>query len=87
MFSHLRNSLHPDIQMAVHQMARFSVNPMRSQELAIMHIGQYVGLSTKSSIQKELKFTLMQILQEDGVLLMQTIPTTYYLGLVLLYAM
>jgi hypothetical protein len=41
MLSYLGNSIHPDIQMAVHQMARFSVNPMRLHELAIMHIGQY----------------------------------------------
>jgi hypothetical protein len=45
------------------------------------------GLSTKPINQKESKYTLMQILQEDRVLLMQTMPTTYYHGLVLLYAM
>ena len=28
--------------MAVHQTARFSVNPMRSHELAIMRIGKYL---------------------------------------------
>ena len=28
--------------MAVHQTARFSINPMRSHELAIMRIGRYL---------------------------------------------
>jgi hypothetical protein len=38
MLSYLGNSVCPDIQMAVHQMARFSLNPMRLHELAIMCI-------------------------------------------------
>jgi hypothetical protein len=42
MLSYLSNSVCPEIQMAVHQMARFSVNPMRSHELAIMRIGRYL---------------------------------------------
>jgi hypothetical protein len=37
MLSYLANSVRPEIQMAVHQTARFSVNPMRSHELAIIH--------------------------------------------------
>ena len=40
MLSYLCNSVRPEIQMAVHQRARFSVNPMRSHELAIMRIGR-----------------------------------------------
>jgi hypothetical protein len=40
MLSYLGNSVRPEIQMAVHQTARFSVNPMRSHELAIMRIGR-----------------------------------------------
>ncbi len=42
MLSYLANSVRPEIQMAVHQTARFSVHPMRSHELAIMRIGCYL---------------------------------------------
>jgi hypothetical protein len=42
MLSYLGNSVRPKIQMAVHQTARFLVNPMRSHELAIMWIGRYL---------------------------------------------
>jgi hypothetical protein len=42
MLSYPGKSVQPEIQMAVHQTARFSVNPMRSHELAIMHIGHYL---------------------------------------------
>ncbi len=42
MISYLANSVQPEIQMAVHQTARFSVSPMQSHELAIMQIGQYL---------------------------------------------
>ena len=41
MLSYLANSVRPEIQMAVHQTARFSMNPMRSHELAILRIGKY----------------------------------------------
>ena len=42
MRSYLGNCLRPEIQMAVHQTARFSVNPMRSHELAIMRTGRHL---------------------------------------------
>ena len=42
MFRYLANSVRPDIQMAVHQTARFSMNPMRSHKLAIVRIGRYL---------------------------------------------
>jgi hypothetical protein len=42
MLSYLSNSVWPEIQMAVHQTARFSVNPLQSHELAIMRIGRYL---------------------------------------------
>ena len=42
MLSYYCNSVRPEIQMAVHQTARFSVNPKRSHELAIMRIGRYL---------------------------------------------
>ena len=42
MLSYLANSVRPEIMMAVHQTARFSVNPMRSHELAVMRIGRYL---------------------------------------------
>jgi hypothetical protein len=50
MLSYLGNSIRPDIQMALHQMARFSVNPMRSHELAIMCTGQYLCNDCKCGI-------------------------------------
>jgi hypothetical protein len=42
MLSYLGNSIGPELQMAVHQSARFLVNPMRSHKLAIMPIGRYL---------------------------------------------
>ncbi len=46
MLTYLTGSVWPDIAMAVHQCARFSSNPMRSHEQAVMRIGQYL-LSTQ----------------------------------------
>jgi hypothetical protein len=43
MLTYLTGSIRPDIAMAVHQCARFSVNPMRSHEQAVMQIGQYLS--------------------------------------------
>jgi hypothetical protein len=42
MLNYLGNSIQPEIQMAVHQTACFSVNPMRLHKLAIMRIGCYL---------------------------------------------
>ena len=42
MLSYLANSVRPDIQMAVHQTACFSMKPMRSHELAVVIVGQYL---------------------------------------------
>jgi len=42
MLSYLANSVQPEVQMAMHQTARFSIKPMRSHELAIMQIGRYL---------------------------------------------
>jgi hypothetical protein len=39
MISYLAISIQPEIQVAIHQTAHFSVNPMQSHELAIMQIG------------------------------------------------
>ncbi len=44
--TYLTGSVWPDIAMAVHQCARFSINPMRSHEQAVMRIRWYL-LSTK----------------------------------------
>jgi hypothetical protein len=46
MLTYLTGSVRPDIAMAVHQCARFRINPMRSHEQAVMRIGCYL-LSTK----------------------------------------
>ena len=50
MLSYLGNCVRPEIQMAVHQTAYFSVNPMRSHELAIMRIGRYLCDNCKQGI-------------------------------------
>jgi hypothetical protein len=50
MLSYLANSVRPEIQMAVHQTARFSVNPKRSHELAIMRLGRYLCNSCERGI-------------------------------------
>ena len=46
MLTYLTGSVRPDIAMATHQCARFSINPMQSHEQAVMRIGRYL-LSTK----------------------------------------
>ncbi len=50
MLSYLGNKVHLDIQMTVHQTARFLVNPMRSNKLAITCIGQYLCNNCKHGI-------------------------------------
>ena len=45
MLTYLTGSVRQDIAMATHQCARFSINPMRSHELAVMTIGQYLLLT------------------------------------------
>ena len=47
MLTYLQGTTRPDISMAVHQCARFSINPMLSHERAVMRIGRYL-LSTKN---------------------------------------
>ena len=46
MLTYLTGSVRPDIAMATHQCARFSIRPMRSHEIAVMRIGRYL-LATK----------------------------------------
>ena len=46
MLTYLAGSVRPDIAMAVHQCAGFSINPMRSHKQAVLRIGRYL-LSTK----------------------------------------
>ncbi len=53
MLTYLTGSVQPDIAMAVHQCAQFSINPMRSHKQAVVHIGRYL-LSTKD---KGMKYT------------------------------
>jgi hypothetical protein len=47
MLTYLTGSIQPDIAIATHQCARFSISPMRSHELAVMRIGQQYLLLTK----------------------------------------
>ena len=42
MLRYLANIVRPEIQMTFHQTARYSMNPMRSHELAIMMILRYL---------------------------------------------
>ena len=42
MLTYLTGSVCPDIAMAVHQCACFSINPMHSHEQAVMRIGRYL---------------------------------------------
>ena len=42
MIIYIVNSVRPEIHISVHQTARYSMNPMRSHELAIMRIGLYL---------------------------------------------
>jgi hypothetical protein len=61
MLSYLGKSVRPQLEMAVHQSARFLVNPMRSHKLAIIQIGRYLcdncewGLIFKVDKTKELE--------------------------------
>jgi hypothetical protein len=48
--TYLTGSVHPDIAMAVHQCACFSVNPMYSHKQAVMQIGQYLLLKKKQKV-------------------------------------
>ena len=50
MLSYLGHSVRPELQMTVHQTARFLVNPMRSHELAIMRIDHYLCNNCKRGI-------------------------------------
>jgi hypothetical protein len=62
MLSYLSNSVCPEIQMAVHQTARFSVNPMQSHELAITRIGWYLVDNLDCGIQyKDDKSTGLEV--------------------------
>ena len=47
MLNYLQNSTRPDLSMAVHQSARFSINPKLSHECAVKRIGKYL-LSNKN---------------------------------------
>jgi hypothetical protein len=51
MLSYLSNSVRTEIQIAVHQTAWFSVNPMQSHKLAIMRIGRYLVDNPERGIQ------------------------------------
>ena len=42
MLKYLQGTTHPDIAMAVHQCARFSINPMLSHKRAVKRIGRYL---------------------------------------------
>ncbi len=79
--------------MAVHQTARFLVNPMQSHEFAIMRIGHILATTvnvaspTKLIKPKALKYMLMQTLLDVGVQQMQIMQTMCFCRLVLLYVM
>ena len=61
LLTYLQGTTRPDIAMAVHQCARFSINPMLSHERAIKRIGRYLlgnknrGIVFKPDSQKGLE--------------------------------
>jgi hypothetical protein len=94
MLSYLGNSVsRPELQMAVHQSARFLVKPMRSQELAIMQIGRYLcdncerALFSRLITLKGSKSISTLILLVDGVGQMQTMLIMFYQELDLSFVM
>jgi hypothetical protein len=50
MLSYLTTSVRPEIQMAAHQTACFSIKPMQLHELSIMQIGRYLCNNPEGSI-------------------------------------
>ena len=50
MLTYLQGTTRPDISMAVHQCARFSMNPMLSHERAVKRIGRYLLKSNDRGI-------------------------------------
>ena len=50
MLSYLANSVRPEIHMAVHQTAHYSMDPMWSHELAIMRIGRCLVNNTDCGV-------------------------------------
>jgi hypothetical protein len=53
MLTYLTGSIRPDIAMATHQCARFSINPMHSHKQAVMRIGHYhLSIKEKGMIYK-----------------------------------
>ncbi len=92
MLSYLANSVQPEIQMAVHQTARFLIKPMQSHKLAIKQIGRYLCNNPEGGIiykikQKGLKSTQMLILLEARMLSTKKMQTVFYLELALLFVM
>jgi hypothetical protein len=84
MLSYLQNTSRPKILMAVHQMARFSNNPMLSHKKLIMHIGRYLldtrkhALSTSWINPKVWNAMSTRTSQVDGLRLMLRMPTTSF---------
>ena len=70
MLSYLGNSVRPEFQMAVHQCARFLVNPMRSHKVDIC-VTIVNGALLSRLIRLKLKSMLTLILLVDGVAQMQ----------------
>ena len=57
MLTYLQGTTRPDISMAVHQCARFAINPMLSYERAVIRIGRYLlGTKTRGVILRPDKY-------------------------------
>eukprot|EP00984_Skeletonema_dohrnii_P032799 scaffold27521_cov99-Skeletonema_dohrnii-CCMP3373.AAC.2 len=50
MLTYLQGNTRPDLSVAVHQCARFSADPKRSHEIAVMRIGKYLRSSMDKGI-------------------------------------
>ena len=73
MLRYIANSVQTEIHMAVHQTSRYSMNPMRIHELAIIRIGKYLvdnpdyGVIYTIDKTKGLGFMLIPTLQVTGI--------------------
>ena len=93
MLRYVGNSVRPELQMAVHQSARFLVNLMRSHKLAIKQLVDICVTIVNRALFSRLirlkgsKSMLTLILLVNGVGQMQTMLIMFYQGLDLSFVM
>lgn len=83
MLAYLLASSRPDLGMAVHQCARFCVDPKITHERAVMQIEKYLlgtkdkGLQFTSDVKRELSVLWMHTLLGIGIKLMPLTQKMY----------